>query len=232
MSRLRSSALLAVATAGLALAEDPPKKNEAEEVFAKFEERLVAARTLRVVCRAKSAGEDGDRHDSNLWLAEGDRARIDFDWARGKGPAVKSRYVCDGKAMGSDRAPGATKPAAKGIAAGLARGFARSGITALSEGSGLFERGGEAADGKQYALSGFAIGKKEKIGGREAQAIEFTVNAGKRDETKTVLWIDVKTGLAVRRTADTGGWVLTETYEVFELDAKLEDGVFTLPKGK
>lgn len=224
--------LAIVVAAGLAFAEEPPKKNEAEELFAKLEERLVAAKTLRVVCKAKSAGESGDRHDSNLWLAEGDRARIDFDWARGKGPAVKSRYACDGKAMGSDRAPGATKPAAKGLSEGLARGFARAGVMALSESSGLFEKGGEAPDGKQYTLSGFALGKKEKVGGREAQAIEFTVDAGEPGETKTVLWIDVKSGLPVRRTADIGGWVLTETYEVFELDGELEDGVFALPKGK
>lgn len=217
---------------GIGAAEDQAKPNAAEELFRKFEEKVAAAKTVRVVCKAREPREGGDRHDGMFVVGEGGKARVEFDWAGAGGKTWKEAYVCDGaKAWSSKRAPAACASAAK-LGPALVRGFARAGIAALSAVAPSFESGKEPPAGDSWKVSKFEVGEKAKEKDRELQAVKYVLNEGKPDEQKMTLWLDVKTLLPARRDVDIGGWKLTETFEAFELDGRIDEGVFAPPAKK
>ena len=78
---------------------------------------------------------------------------------------------------------------------------------------------------------------EEKVSGRDTRQLRYKVPAqldGEgEDRLDVAVWIDVKTGLPVKRTM-TGGRsdvkALTETYSEFALDAEVGAKFFRLPK--
>ncbi len=88
--------------------------------------------------------------------------------------------------------------------------------------------------GKLYKVSEFKMGKKEPIGGHEAQAIHYrlTVDFRKSESMDVMLWLDAKTNLPLKReirplTEQEAG-VLNETYSKVTLDGKLDPKLFEL----
>lgn len=81
----------------------------------------------------------------------------------------------------------------------------------------------------KVVYSDFRFGKREKVGGKDAQVIEYKVAAFGSSAPMT-LWLDVRTGLPLKRSFPFMGGPLTETYSTFVLDGKIDDKLFELPK--
>jgi outer membrane lipoprotein-sorting protein len=80
-------------------------------------------------------------------------------------------------------------------------------------------------------LSGFKMAGKEKVGGREANVVEYQFLVGKEMLPSTCkLWLDAQTNLPVKRIVEISKFRVVETYSNWELDPKLPDDTFTLPK--
>ena len=84
-----------------------------------------------------------------------------------------------------------------------------------------------------FPVSGFKIGKKELIGGKEALSIEYTIGGKWKDEpSRVTVWI--ANGLPVKRVVQMpkGGEkiVLTETYAEIVIDGKVDDKLFVVPE--
>jgi outer membrane lipoprotein-sorting protein len=85
-------------------------------------------------------------------------------------------------------------------------------------------------------LSGFKMAGKEKVGGREANIIAYQFPFGEKDlPTTCKLWLDAQTNLPLKRVLEISdqGKVLfraVETYSGWELEPKLPEETFMLPK--
>jgi hypothetical protein len=210
-------------------AEEPKDVKAARELFEAMEKKLAAAKTLRVVCKAREPREKGDRHDASFWSA-GARARFEFDWWSDSRGEVKWTAVSNGESVWSTLKPGEARKAGVDPAKAIAVGFARTGTLALNEVESAMVIGADPGDGTQWQVSGFKAGKKETKDGVELQAVEYRVQKGKADPIAMVVWIDTRTQLPKRRDVDISGWKLSETYDVCELDAKIADEKFAKPK--
>ena len=81
----------------------------------------------------------------------------------------------------------------------------------------------------------FKMGKKEKAGGVETQAVEYVLDIGKPEpRLTTTIWIDLKTELPVRRVtvlkAPSEEIVFTESMGGLKLDEKVDPKTFELPR--
>lgn len=209
-------------SATLSLAQEPA--NEAQELFAKMEAKIAAAKTLHVLATSREPREKGDRHDATLQL-DGEKARLDFDWWAAAKGEVKWSCISDGAKSWSTQAKDAPKDAPKGLSKALLVGFARTGTWALNEAGTAMSSGGDAGDGSRWVVSAFKMGKKVQEGKQSLQAVEYAVNAGKPDAMTFTVWIDVKTFLPAKRDVDIGGWKLAETYRI-TLDGKMDPRSF------
>lgn len=89
---------------------------------------------------------------------------------------------------------------------------------------------------KTFPVSDFKLGRKEKVGGREAQVVTFQLAlrlmelGGRPVQVK--VWIDIKTNLPLKREliVDGGALRFTDTYTDMKLDEKLDPRLFELPK--
>ncbi len=92
--------------------------------------------------------------------------------------------------------------------------------------------------GKPFAellhVSGFTLGKKEKLNGRVAQIIEYELKfSGFNDSVAVVVWVDTKTNLPLKRMESDkkdGKLDYTETYTKLTLGGKIDEKKFELPK--
>ncbi len=226
---MRIAAVLLLLIAASATGEESKADKAARELFESMEKKLTAAKSLRVVCKVREPRENGDRHDASVTLS-GAKARLDFDWWAAARGQVKWTAVSDGESVRSTKSPGEAKKAGKSPAAAIAVGFARTGTFALSEVESALMSGADPGDGSQWKLSGFKAGVRETKDGVELQAVEYSVQRGKDDPIRIVVWIDTKTRLPKRRDVDIAGWKLAETYEACEIDPAIEDAVFAAPK--
>jgi hypothetical protein len=85
-----------------------------------------------------------------------------------------------------------------------------------------------------FTVSSFKLGNREKIGERETQRLEYQLSIKGQDAPFSfTLWLDLKTGLPVKRTAGTEappGTFVTETYLKLKLDEKVDPKKFELPR--
>jgi len=226
MSRFIPAFLL---LAALAPAEESAETKTARTLFESMEKKLAAAASLHVSCKAREPREDGDRHDVTFWAA-GAKARMEFNWYGASKGEMKWTIVSNGESVWRTTTPGKVVKAGKTPALAIAVGFARAGSLAITDVDTALRSGNDPGDGTGWTLSEFSLGKKEVKDGVELQAVEYAVAKGKEDAIRMVLWIDVKTQLPRRRDVDISGWKLAETYEVCEVDPKIEASKFEEPK--
>lgn len=226
---MRLAAVVLLLTAVSALGEESPADKAARELFESMEKKLAAAKSLRIVCKVREPRENGDRHDASVSVS-GAKARLDFDWWSAARGQVKWSAISDGESVRSTTKPGESKKAGKSPAAAIAVGFARTGTFALSEVESALLSGADPGDGTQWKVSGFKAGASETKDGVKLQAVEYSVQRGKDDPMRIVVWIDTRTSLPKRRDVDIAGWKLAETYEACEIDPAIEDAVFAAPK--
>lgn len=245
---MKSFALLAVA---LLL---PQEKNAAEEMFRKLEEKLLKAETLQVSFKSSLERQRDGKRSSGLLsgsirLQQGGKARLELE-GRIEEP-VSQQVVSDGKStvflVGDTKTASAASPSlGRDVVLMLAR---TGGVPAVFETEKNLmmaeidrrtrELGGkleprETDPLKKLRLSQFRTGPSEKIGGRDAGAIQFVVDeAGKKPRQSLVtLWIDSTTYLPLRRRVivESEGVVIEESYSEFKLDEKIDPAKFELPK--
>jgi hypothetical protein len=114
----------------------------------------------------------------------------------------------------------------------------------VSRSGRFFSRGGQHLIGSSFSFDeidevkpyAFKLVGRDKVGDREANVIEYQVGrASQRRPTTYKLWLDAQTNLPLKRTveaggAEAGGSDVVETYSHWDLDPKVPDGVFALPK--
>lgn len=231
---MRMFVLLALTTGSL-LAADPPRdddaKNEAEKLFRTVEQKLAKAKTLECDFDVKI---DTLSYKGSLFLAEGNRARLEINEAT-KGRLMRCLIVSDGTRL-SYQDNGLSHPkledTPKSLNADILTWMARPGVF-LPQAPLPDVKADDAKD--RFRVADFKLGSKEKVGEREAQRLEYRLTVkGQEDPFSVVIWLDLKTGLPVKRlvTSRTGGQETTmvETYGKLKLDEKVDVKKFDLPK--
>jgi outer membrane lipoprotein-sorting protein len=213
------------------------QENEAEKLFRTMEKKVRAAKSLEVVLEGTATQGDGKdvKWKGKLLVGDGNRFRMETE-ADADGKKHQSLLASDGKLVYSKGVSSATWPAHAENAERVRAFFARAGLSACSE--AIDPESGIADLDKAFAAADFKLGAKEKIAGKDAQLIEYTLTVakkgGKRETVKMAVWIDAQTQLPLKRRLDgkEGDMTITvvETYSTLTLDAKIDAKVFELPK--
>lgn len=211
-----------------ALTSAPQEKNEAEELFKKMEEKIEKAATVKLKT-AGTADELKLTMSGDLIFGEAARLRIRLD-GKMDDRKVYVRQVSDGKRL---RVESNLKPKPKFFVVSDSFGrmarlsFARSGYFATIAQVGE-EKGME--EDELFAVAAFKMGAKEKVGDREAQAVEYRLDKKNRPSSAATVWIDLETRLPLKRVLKEGEATFVETYSEFALDEKIDPAKFELPK--
>ncbi|HYV37426.1 MAG TPA: DUF2092 domain-containing protein [Gemmataceae bacterium] len=232
-----------LATALLALAAPASAQpNEAEKLYRAFEKKLAGAKaaykfTFEIEMTSKN---DTMKIKGDLLSTNANQMRFSFNGTADRGGQAKvmtGQMVCDGRQMqmavsNNNLANSKTEAAPDQMSAILKGYMTRIGLFLSLEYS-LPPRPGQTPD--QFQLAGFKMAGKEKVGNVETQVIEYTVTKqGEKDPIACKLWIDVKSGMPLKRMVETskGGEMgrIVELYTEWQIDPKLKGDEFTLPK--
>jgi outer membrane lipoprotein-sorting protein len=230
---MRAVSFLALALLAPVLVQE----DEAERACRDMEKRLVEAKTVRFsFAMTVEVDAAEDKLKGTIWLGEANKARIDVKGTMGGGKALEMLMVSDGAQMVA-RMTGSANQAPRDTPRGsgeLIRGtIGRAGVFA-----GLFYGTNDKKEPSLddlFQLSDFKLGGKEKKGRREALVIEHKIGfRGAKEKGMITVWIDSKSFLVEKRVFtinDANHKVrVMEVYEGMTLDAKLDDGLFELPK--
>jgi len=215
----------------------PPASPGADEPLASVEQRLLAARTIRVRLRVASDGAIASHYEGTLVLGEGQRARLDLQGDVGARP-TDLHLVCDGKTM-----RGGTKDhafeflAPPALREGLVIAFVRMGLlhdfALLSEGRPPAHIDGTVRSWITTAAAVHSPGETIRGGATEHWTWALVVQGGSKAEED--VWVDARTGLPVRRRVvvhfPEGDMQVGEEYEEVTIDAPVDDATFTVPPG-
>ena len=221
--------LLALVAVALLL---PQEKNEAEALFKKMEEKIAKSKTFQL----KFSGELQPAKmavTGHLLSDEGNRMRLDLE-GKVEGQTHTATMISDGKKL---RFKSSDKPEPKVL--DVPETFGPLSRACISRG-GFFgmldsldnEEGLKAKADDHFLPSAFKLGAKEKVGDREAQAVDYRLVKENHPETQVTIWIDTQTNLPLKRSLKMGDMSLTETYSDCKVDEKLDAAKFELPKDK
>jgi outer membrane lipoprotein-sorting protein len=214
----------------------------AEKLFRAMEQQVREADTLRVVVEQgdvyqpelyRSRGREVYKYKGRLLLGGGQKARLELT-RQSAGKENRDLVIADGKQLIGVGEHVDTKgkpvPQARTLTALCGQYTARRGLLPLF--------GAEGVQGEKYDIEkhlpadNFHLGRREKVGGREAQVIEYQVKLpGYRDEL--TLWLDVETGLPLKRVTERKFGArsrTTELYREFTVNPRLDPRLFVLPK--
>jgi outer membrane lipoprotein-sorting protein len=201
---------------------------DAEQLFRKMEEKLGSAKAMNVTYEFQK-GKSPGRMSGTILLAEGNRLRWE-ERPKGESLADEIILIADGK---SAALLGLENELAKPVAVPanfrkvVVQTLARQGVCAFKEVVGV-ARQGSAPEPGALPAGDFALGGKEKIGGREAHVISYRMGIRGVAEWPVRLWLDTQTGLPLKRQTGDGEEALTETYSEFTLEPKLDGDAFRL----
>lgn len=226
--------LLLSAIAALRPESEPLQdSNGAEAQFRALEKRLLDADSVSVEIDIETFfnAQPPTQLKLNAAWQRDNRLKYSIDLAVGA-TTVTQTAVSDGKQL---RVTGEGKPERRAARADLFRilsgSLSRAGAVAtipiVIEG----DRPDQPFD-ERYKVSGFELGKKEKTGDRETQEIFYNVELP-RGKAKGTLWIDLATGLPVKRvlvlTAKKEVTRYLETISKLRFNDKLDPKMFDLP---
>ncbi len=200
-----------------------PQVDPGQVLIDKLETRLMRARTVHIVASSTASGAVNAALDSELFLGEGQRARLDVHGTF-EGRPVTTWFVCDGESM-QVRGRGAV-PSAPEVRDALVIGLVRMGL--LHNAALLV--GGAAPDHAAGGVRGWV--KAERPRSREpATDIAYDVVVKHDVLGEAVLSLSAEEE-PVARTAEMhfeeGDMKSTEKFTVVELDAPVDDAVFSL----
>jgi outer membrane lipoprotein-sorting protein len=205
---------------------------DAQKLYEAMEQKLAKAKAHKIGFNIKGdQGGDPFNGKGTLILATGNRLQMTYEAQIGK-QSRKGTTVSDGKTLVRHRVEDG-KPEMKSmpihdkhyevvsgwlIRAGLFVGMERA-ESNNPKGSSILK------------LSEFKMAGKEKIGGCDANVIEYQLALADNTNTLTCrLWLDAQTGMPLKRVLEGDGFRVIETYSQWELDPKLPEDTFTLPK--
>jgi outer membrane lipoprotein-sorting protein len=225
-------------------------KNEAEQLFRKMETKLTGAKSLECTYEAKSeggttAGRYTGSFKGSLALAEGNKSRLEMS-GKFEGEEVrKTTDVSDGERIVSlaedgTEANNLTAPKWNNDAhrAQMARSAFFLFVIGAPFGGSPFGAPKVFKADEELKVSDFKLGKKEKVGDKEAQAVQYNLNVKQLagpPYTVTV-WIDTKTNLPLKRELTRfaeeakSKSCVTEIYSKISIDEKIDPKKFELPK--
>jgi outer membrane lipoprotein-sorting protein len=221
----------------LALVLPAAEPNEAEKVFRQMETKVTKMKTVEVAFTVKVDNEKIDAKGTVL-VGEGNKLRVDVT-DEGSGKKENHQMISDGSKMGmiSNNDLKESKDAPAWLNDGLKQTMCRGGVflyvMAVANKIGTEK---EFKVDEHFKLSDFKLGKKEKVGDKETQAVEYTLTIKDKEplSVPATVWIDTKTQLPVKRTlvVDEKGKkvTITETYSKIDPDAKMDAKQFELPK--
>ena len=231
----------------LVCAEAParPDDKEAAALFAKMAEKVRRAKSIQIVCKGnfKTVGFEAEVK-ATLLLKEGNKMRLDLDtngFRDGLPYTYGMRMVSDGTRVRRREKQGAladfvtTKSWNETVIENVLRGGFPSGLELIR----VTKEGENEEAGMAFRSVGkpthFMLLRKDRIGDREAQPIEFTVKSDLEfaREISTILWLDPSKGLPLQRmnvVRTDRTLTVTETYEKFIVDENIDDSSFALPK--
>ena len=155
-----------------------PAQNEAEELFKKMEDKVHKAKTIEFESELLMEGPQKGSMNLKLTLAEGNKANMDMSFEFG-GRKQSMKGVSDGKNAQQTQGdkPGKLEEAPKNLVSVFTVMTTRIGVTALGRKSGGEDplKADKFDKDKFAGLSDFKMGKKEKVGDVEAQAVEYKV---------------------------------------------------------
>lgn len=188
-----------------------------------LESRLLRAKTAHLRADVTSEGAVNSAVSVELFLGEGQRARLDVKGTF-EGRPVTARFVSDGKSMQVRGKPAV--PAAAEVRDALVIGFVRMGI--LHNAAMLI--GGQAPD---HAAGGAHAWVKAERARAGTPATEITFDVVVRTEVmgEAVLILDETAAPVERRQLihfEEGDMKVSERYPLFELDAPVDEARFAV----
>jgi outer membrane lipoprotein-sorting protein len=227
----------------LAFAEDG---KEAEKLFRSAEKKLIDADTVQMSFTATAMHDKGKIDCKGTWLAaRGNKGRLELKGKFGE-QSMSALVISDGtrrktvSSMGDKEGKSEVEDAPKDFAASVTRVSSRLGVFPAYFLPQAWAEGEKQPDvDDRFKLSGFSLGKKDKVGERQAQIVEYQVTAdtggGKGPTLAVQLWLDSETNLPLKRVVTFGKEAdklqITETYEI-RLGAPIDKAKFELPKEK
>jgi outer membrane lipoprotein-sorting protein len=249
-----ASGLLAVALVPPALAQD----NEAEKLFRAMEKKIRTAGAVEVAFtyQVEDLARKKWTTKGTLLLTKGNKARLKVSGYFGGNQAAPLQLVSDGKqlktkgarfAVASNGVPGVEKggqseqETPKHFHVQLGALVSRGGMWfSLYVMPYLLRDGIDPDDeGSKVNAYAFKFGAAGKVGEREAKLVRyrFGKGGGDRGDQEIILWVDAKTLLPLKRVFDlrrkrgvVSGIIITERYNEFTLDPKIDAKAFGLPK--
>ena len=218
-----------------------PGAETAEAQFKKMEQQVLKCKTLQTDLDLVGGTETESfmAMKGRMLVTRGNKLRMELEGEMRK-EKDKLVMVSDGTKMSmtSSKLPGKEQDTEKHMTEVSLASFSRAGIVAslfLARLVGPDDKPKAFEIDKNMAVSDFKLGKKEAVGDKEAQAIDYklTLKGGKEAMAVTV-WVDVKTNLPVKRvvisTEDKMTITVTEKYTKTVLDGKIDEKEFALPK--
>jgi outer membrane lipoprotein-sorting protein len=229
---------VALLTAAPALAQE----NEAEKLFRAMEKKVREAKTLKVAGEIEAKFNQGGTLKFTALIGEGNKARLEMT-GNIDGMALKILLVSDGKntlvsgePFGKNDSRATDEKQNQQLVAMTNRG----GLFFAAMFSTVAGMGNDVGDvDRSFAVSDFKMGRKEMVGDKEATVFTFKmkVPGGGAEEALVTIWLDPATRLPLKRKLEAigdknKGEFLVESYSQFQVNPRLEDGHFTLPKEK
>jgi outer membrane lipoprotein-sorting protein len=228
-------------TAVLLAAAAAPADDPAEALFRKMEKKVTDARTLSLTFKADAEPKKLGGFKGRVVAAPGNKVRYELEGTYRDQPG-KMTIISDGTKMrmSDPTGGGSDQDTPKEMGPMIRAAVTRTGVltpiilvfvTRKDDPLNKAEFDRE----KMFAASGFKLGKKEAVGGAEAQAVEYAVAVkGMPEPLAVTVWIDTKTDLPVKRevAADLAGTkvTITETYTDVTVGGKADDKDFVIPK--
>lgn len=217
-----------------ACASDPkerpraPPPDPGELLLLDLESKLARAKAVHLKARLVATGAVNADMDAELWLKEGNRARLDVK-GRFEGREQRTSFISDGTQMKVGAK--AAEPAAPELRDALVYGLTRMGL--LHNVALLV--GGEAPDHGTGGAHGWVKAERARSLA-PATRIAFDIVVATKLAGEAVLQLDQE-GRMIERTQevrfDVGAMKVAERYPVFQVDADLggdiDDAVFALP---
>jgi outer membrane lipoprotein-sorting protein len=235
----------------LAFAEDG---KEAEKLFRAAEKKLLEADSVQIsFTETTTSDTQKTKTKGTLLLSRGNKVRYEMEQKgsvefKGKTRDASGSYlmVCDGSRVKWARGAGA-QPRGISIGQDARKQFESMAVkvsTRIGLQSGFFWLRlwsfavKEADPDELMKLSDFSLGRKEKVGDREARVIEYKVTTGAESRIGTIfivqLWLDSETNLPLKRVVRIGSPTAdpsTETYEI-RLEVPIDKAKFDVAKEK
>ncbi len=204
----------------------PQEAGEAEKLYDRMLEKMVGAETLQVAFKGdvKVKGAVARSMEGRLLIQSPNCLYVKVE-GKVQGKPDSSLTVCDGTSFKvGDKPP---QPAPESAADNYRVMIAVTGLSTYLN--------TKAVRGVSPEAKAWKLGKKEKVGAAETQALEYTLDVGKPEiGITTTVWIDLKTDLPVKRTtvikAGADELVCTESLGSIKAGEKIDPKMFVLPK--